>query len=201
MPLVSTRVNKLNGLLVVLGLPLVVGLAYGIISLQHWIQGFMQTHPATWFILVLGCVLYFLCMAIPFLPGVELGFALMMIFGWPGIIAVYLTTQLALNLSYWLGNRLTEGFSERFSKGLQSTKTPRWISFIICRIERFPGLVFVGLLNLPGNAVIGGAGGISAFYGLLRILSPWRFTLTVLLATLPLPVFLGAGLFLRPVLN
>jgi hypothetical protein len=46
------------------------------------------------------------------------------------------------------------------------------------------------LFNLPGNALIGGAGGIALFAGTSRLFSFTRFCLLTALATSPLPAML-----------
>ncbi len=44
------------------------------------------------------------------------------------------------------------------------------------------------LVNLPGNALIGGGGGICMIAGLSRLFSTWIFALTIALAVAPVPV-------------
>jgi hypothetical protein len=43
-------------------------------------------------------------------------------------------------------------------------------------------------INLPGNIVIGGGGGIALMAGLSRLFSPSGFVVTVAIATLPIPL-------------
>jgi len=45
-------------------------------------------------------------MAVPFMPGIEMGIMIMMMFGRPGILLVYLCTLLALTLSFLAGRHL-----------------------------------------------------------------------------------------------
>ena len=49
---------------------------------------------------------YILLLAIPFLPGIEIGLMLMAILGRPGIVAIYFCTLLALSLSFLFGRLL-----------------------------------------------------------------------------------------------
>ena len=46
---------------------------------------------------------YLVAMALPFVPGVEIGLALMLLLGGKGIVIAYLCTQLALALSFFCG--------------------------------------------------------------------------------------------------
>ncbi len=48
-------------------------------------------------------------------------------------------------------------------------------------------------LNLPGNSVLGGGGGIAALCALSRQFYWWRFVLTLIVATAPLPLFVLIG--------
>ena len=50
---------------------------------------------------IAGCaLLYIILMAIPFLPGIEIGLALMLLLGNKGALLVYLCTLLALSISF-----------------------------------------------------------------------------------------------------
>ena len=164
----------------------------GCLYVQNWLQAHLDYHPAHWLLLVFGSFIYLFSMSIPFVPGIELGLMLMMIFGLPGILVVYVVTQLALNLAYHGGRYFNQRLEQRFHEGLE--KAPKRLRFVAQYMQRYPALIFLVLLNLPGNAVIGGAGGIAALYGILRVLSPGRFCLVALLATLPVPLSLLLGL-------
>ncbi|MCH8884698.1 MAG: hypothetical protein IIA41_14540, partial [SAR324 cluster bacterium] len=47
--------------------------------------------------------IYILLMTVPFVPGIEIGLALLMIFGVKGIAVVYCSTLAALCLSFLIG--------------------------------------------------------------------------------------------------
>lgn len=177
---------------------ILLGLVWASLQLQAWLHSRLQYHPAHWFLLAFGSCIYLLGMCLPFVPGIELGLMLMMLFGLPGIVVVYSATQIALNLAYHLGGRFGQGLEQRIQNGIHSPKTPRIIRFLMQSMRRSPALVFLLLLNLPGNAMIGGAGGISALYGILRVLPPGRFFIVALLATLPVPLTLLLGLWWGP---
>ena len=54
-------------------------------------------------------------------------------------------------------------------------------------------VVLAVLLNLPGNVVLGGGGGLAMMAGLSRLFHPLPFVLTVLLAVLPVPLAFYLG--------
>ncbi|MEE8444482.1 MAG: hypothetical protein V3S44_03980, partial [Alphaproteobacteria bacterium] len=48
-------------------------------------------------------------------------------------------------------------------------------------------------LNMPGNSVLGGGGGIAALCGLSRQFHWWRYVLTLIIATAPIPLLVLIG--------
>ncbi|MDH3691134.1 MAG: hypothetical protein OEU36_16950 [Gammaproteobacteria bacterium] len=48
-------------------------------------------------------------------------------------------------------------------------------------------------LNLPGNSVLGGGGGIAALCGLSRQFHWWSYVLTLIAATAPIPLLVLSG--------
>ncbi len=169
-------------------LSLFTGLLYG----QTFFQELVNTAAGEQAPLMLSLCLavYGLCLAIPFLPGVELGMALMACFGKWGIFWVFAMTQLALNGTYWFArhrfNPDSPGVqkSQRAFERLKQRPGYRWLS----ALEKYPELLLLGLLNVPGNTLIGGGGGLAASFGALRLLSPGRFFGVTLMATAPVPL-------------
>lgn len=160
--------------------------------------------------LIYVSILYVICLAVPFMPGVEIGLLLMLIFGKTGIIAAYLGTIVGLNLSFAVGRLLDRGkFGEFLHRRYASTRynSDAWFQTTIDRSpvvrpilhffeHRFQNLRYfsVGVLfNLPGNSVVGGGGGIALICGMTSAFSWFKFAITVAVATLfvPLLVFLG----------
>jgi hypothetical protein len=153
---------------------------------------------------------YVLAMALPFVPGIEIGLALMMLLGEEGILLVYGATQLSLLLSFvlgrwvptrrvgaafrWLGLDRAAGLLQRIEAvppaeraAYLARRAPgRWSA----ALGRHHGLALAVLLNLPGNALIGGAGGIGMIAGMSRAIPLARYALLVAAATTPVPVFL-----------
>lgn len=135
---------------------------------------------------------YVLAMALPFIPGIEIGLALMLVLGAEGVVLVYLCTQLALALSYLAGRLVPRATLARAFAFLGMERAHRLVTSPAGAIPR-PGLALAALLNLPGNAVIGGAGGIGMLAGITRALSFPRYLLLVALATTPVPLVLLLG--------
>jgi len=158
----------------------------------------------------LALLAYVLAMALPFVPGIEIGLALMMVLGEEGIVLVYAATQAALLLSFLLGRWVPARFAGAAFRWLGMHRAAE----LLDTIERIPsaqraaylarraprrwsaalarhhGLALAVVLNLPGNALIGGAGGIGMIAGMSRAISLARYGLLVAAATTPVPVFL-----------
>jgi hypothetical protein len=153
---------------------------------------------------------YVLAMALPFVPGIEIGLVLMMVLGDEGIVLVYAATQVALLLSFTLGRWVPVHWAgaafrwlglERAARLLQAMESipPTERAAVFARrlpgrwgeaLARHYGVAVALLLNLPGNAVIGGAGGIGFIAGMSRAIPPVRYLVLVAVATTPVPLFL-----------
>lgn len=182
------------------------------VNLQIWPQhsDFIELMIVT---IVIG---YVLAMAVPFVPGIEIGLALMLLLGPGGIALVYLCTQLALALSFLLGRLVPTKFIVRVFGWLHLERPRRlleelesippeqrihklaerspahWVGFLL----RHHYLALAVILNLPGNAIIGGAGGIGMIAGMSRAYPFHHFVILMAVSTLPVPLFLivtGAG--------
>ncbi|WP_298829023.1 hypothetical protein [uncultured Piscinibacter sp.] len=155
-------------------------------------------------------VVYVIAMALPFVPGIEIGLALMLAMGVDGIVLVYAGTQLALAASFLCGRflpraqltRLIEtlrpGGAKTLLDGADALPPPERIARLAAhpaapwlrRVLRRRGVALVLLLNLPGNALLGGAGGIALLAGSSRLFGLARFLVLSALATSPLPLML-----------
>lgn len=176
------------------------------LNLQIWPQ-----HSDIIELIIISIVVgYILAMAVPFVPGIEIGLALMLLLGPGGILLVYLCTQIALALSFLLGRLVPTQFivqvfdwlnlerardlvleldktapAERFRK-LAERSPARWIALL----ARHRYLTLAVILNLPGNAIIGGAGGIGMIAGMSRAYPFHHFAILIAVSTLPVPLFL-----------
>lgn len=163
-------------------------------------------------VIVSMVVAFVIAMATPFVPGIEIGLALMLLLGPGGIVMVYLCTQLSLALSFLLGTTIRPRYLSSICRWLQFEqasqllteldRTPpelrmwrlarrsnsRWVSLL----ERYRGPALALILNLPGNAVLGGAGGIAMVAGMSHACSFPRFLALMAISTMPVPAFLFA---------
>jgi hypothetical protein len=157
---------------------------------------------------LIGVILYIFLMAMPFVPGIEVGLVLMMVLGPRGVLLIYLCTLIALAVSFVLGRLFPAHLLASFLGWLQLTRaeamlrsfdavpTERRLEFLAARASKriLPTvlkrryLLLALLLNLPGNALIGGAGGIAMMAGMCRLYSFPKYLLLVAVAILPGPV-------------
>lgn len=192
-------------LLVLVSLNQVVDWLAGLFQFQFWPH---HLDMAT-LIFCLSSLLYILLLATPFLPGVEIGLILMSLLGLPGILVIYLCTLLALSLSFMLGRilspmtmaRVLDWFHLERARNLVEKLAPldaaersRFLlenapSKLVPLLLRHRYLVFTVLLNMPGNALVGGGGGIGLIAGMSRLFPFPRFLLLIALAILPGPIF------------
>jgi len=174
---------------------------------KGWVHGINVDHDLSSLLVLAG--IYMLLLSIPFLPGVELGLILMCLVGSKMVMIIYISTVLGLSLSFaagrWLPSRYIQNILEKL--GLSSTKdqdvsidnlinrqAEKVLGLRMMRyVQEKPYWVIALLLNLPGNFILGGGGGIALLNGLNHRISGKYFVLTVALATLPLPLLVFFG--------
>lgn len=150
---------------------------------------------------------YVITSATPFVPGAEIGFGLILLFGASIAILVYLGMVAALLISFLIGRFLPPslvarcfgyfGLARARNLVLQvaplrgkerleflAAKAPSRLVPIMLR-HRYLTLILI--LNLPGNSVVGGGGGIALTAGLSRLYSFPAFLGTILVAVAPIP--------------
>lgn len=158
--------------------------------------------------LVIFLVAYAVLIAVPFVPGVEIGLSLMVMEG-PWIAPlIYLSTVAGLSLAYAAGEWVPYARLHRIFDDLRLLRVCRLIEAVepLSRDERLAALragapawlrpvatryryaVLAVLINLPGSAVIGGGGGILFAAGLARVFLPLQMIATILIAVAPVPV-------------
>ena len=155
----------------------------------------------TWSI-ALMLALYGRLLSIPFVPGAEIGLALLIGFGagmaWP----VYVATVLALSIAFAVG-RLASRSRNPTSFGnvplamdagtspLDELRNRPWIHGLM----RLRWLALALLSIMPGNTVIGGGGGIAMAVGYSRTFTYPAFLACAAVAVAPVPAcFLAADL-------
>jgi len=161
-------------------------------------------------IIIISLVVYTVLIAIPFVPSVEVGWGLMLLLGADLAPLVYLFTVVGLSASYIVGRRIPESrlqtFLEEFSLTrasqlvgkLKTLDTEQRLSLLLARapakfiptLVRHRYLAVAVALNIPGNTVIGGGGGISLVAGMSRLFGFCRFVLTLAVAVAPVPLLI-----------
>ncbi len=166
-------------------------------------------------VMIAGVAVYAALMAIPFVPGMEISLALLAVFGAKVAMAVYAATVAALTLSCLIGRLLPLSLIATLfgSLGLQRAKGLVQSLQPLSAEQRFEVLIehapkrvvpvllkhryiaIIVALNVPGNAVIGGGGGIALLAGMSGLFTIPRFVASVSLAALPVPlvVILSSG--------
>ena len=173
-----------------------------------------STEPVVHRTIMISVVIYVILMMTPFVPGVEIGLGLMVAFGAPIVPLVWGATVLALSLSFLLGRLLPEqgmiqllrflGFRKLVATlaGVQNKPlnerlelmvkgvSQRWVAILI----RHRLLLLIIAVNVPGNSVVGGGGGIALMAGFSRLFGFPGFLLAMTLGTSPVPIaFLLSG--------
>lgn len=159
-------------------------------------------------ILVFSLLIYTILMAIPFVPGVEIGLSLLMMQG-PSIAPfVFVATFLGLTLAFLVGQympfRILHGlFADLGLKSacallerlkplnrearleLMRENLPDWLGIPLIRYRY---LTVAVALNVPGNAFVGGGGGIALMAGLSRTFDNRVMLIWFALAVSPVPL-------------
>ena len=169
-----------------------------------------QVHRA----IMVGSVAYVGLLALPFVPGAEIGLAMLAAFGASIAPLIYVATVASMMLAYTVGRFLPIRALERLLSFLRMRRA----AALVTRVARLspegrlamlldgqsPRAIKLGLryryiaialaVNTPGNSIIGGGGGIMMMAGLSGIFTPIATFLTILLAVSPVPlavIFLG----------
>lgn len=157
------------------------------------VSAWLETGSDNPLVLIVVTAIYAILLAIPFVPAVEIGLIIMVMFGKTGALCAYLATMIGLSLAWLVGRHLVEG----------RQALPERAQQIIARVQkRMPGLpagiapvfALAVLLNMPGNTAVGGGGGISMLYGAGRLLSWPAFAVTAGVATAIVPLLFLLGL-------
>lgn len=173
-------------------------------------------HDSLMFAAIIGmAIVYVLLMAMPFMPGIEIGLALMMLLGHKAALLVYLCTLAALSLSFALGRmiparaliflldwlhleragslvRRLEPLDRQQRLDLLYSLAP---SRALPLLLRHRNLALLLLLNLPGNALIGGGGGIGMAAGMSELFTFPKFALLIAVAVAPVPILVYFEIF------
>ncbi|MGH1487381.1 MAG: hypothetical protein ACRBCI_14295 [Cellvibrionaceae bacterium] len=139
-------------------------------------------------VLFWGLLVYAVLLALPYFPSVEIGFAIMVVFGKQGVAFAYVATLIGFLLAFLVG-KLIQNFDLK-DHGL----------YRVCKSDitaklagKSPFFALVMLINLPGNIVLGGGGGIALNYGMTKQLNILMFTLAIAIGVAPLPLLMVLG--------
>lgn len=169
-----------------------------------------QVHSA----IMMGAIAYVGLLALPFVPGAEIGLAMLAAFGAGIAPLIYGATVASMMLAYSVGRFLPISALERLftilrmhraaslvAKAAPLSSDERLAMFLSGQSKQALGLAlryrYIALalaVNTPGNSIVGGGGGIMMMAGLSGIFSPLATLLTVALAVSPVPLavmFLG----------
>lgn len=167
--------------------------------------------------IMIGAVAYAALLAIPFVPGAEIGIALLAGFGSGIAPLVYVCTVTALMLAFVIGRFLPIGALEQLLKLLRMRRAADLVARVaplssdervamlldgqskrvLSLAIRYRYFALALALNMPGNSLIGGGGGLMMIAGLSGIFSPLATILTIMVAVSPVPlavIFLGLQL-------
>lgn len=209
----------LGPLLVVLRLAIIAAAVWAALELADRAMEvavrFERPDAARGLMTVLGLLAYAVLLALPFVPGVEVGISILVMRGAEMAPYVYGATVVGLLCAYVAGRFVPIEFLRRLASDLRLRRLAALLADIgqmpaeerLDRLrERLPAglalalcdwryLALALLLNLPGNALVGGGGGIMLLAGLSRLFSLPGIALTIMLAVLPVPLgvwFLGS---------
>lgn len=165
-------------------------------------------------IVMFGAVAYIGLLALPFVPGAEIGIAMLAAFG-PAIAPlIYVCTLASMMLAFTVGRYLPLAYLQRLLAFLRMRRAAELVARAapLAPQDRMALLLggqpkralhlglryrYVALavaINTPGNSLIGGGGGIMLMAGLSGVFSPLATLITVALAVSPVPlavIFLG----------
>lgn len=169
-----------------------------------------QVHKA----IMIGVVAYVGLLAMPFVPGAEIGIALLAGFGAAIAPLIYACTIAAMMLAFTIGRFLPISALERLLRALRLRRAAELVARAAPLSEdervamllegqskrlaplalRYRYVAMAVAVNMPGNSLIGGGGGIMIVAGLSGIFTPLSTFLTIVIAVSPVPlavIFLG----------
>jgi hypothetical protein len=180
----------------------------------HWVTGVLkiELRPSNEeFIhktIIVSAIIYAFLLAIPFVPGAEIGLTLIGMFGPKIVFLVYACTIAGLLTSFIVGRlislkALIKLFEDlHFSKPIHLLRQfepmgmDERLRFIVSEAPnrlipyflRHRYLALAIVVNIPGNIIIGGGGGIALMAGISRVYSLTGFLATLAIGVSPVPI-------------
>lgn len=160
-------------------------------------------------LIIIAALLFVLTSTLPFVPGAEIGLGLLLLFGAPLAVLVYGCMVMALVTAFLIGRMVPCTFLAalfgyvRFNRAadlvlqLQDRSPGERLDLLMERApQRFVPMLLkhrylavMLALNMPGNTVIGGGGGIAMVAGMSGLFTFGWFALAVAIAIAPVPLF------------
>jgi hypothetical protein len=157
---------------------------------------------------LLATAAFVILLALPYVPGMEVSIALLLVLGSAGALLVYLATLLALSISFGMGRLVPTAALAGLLGWLHLTRAKvlvervhplppqEKLAFLLAsapsrwapRLLRHRYVALAIVLNLPGNALLGGGGGIGLFAGTSGLFRYPAYLLTVAIAASPIPL-------------
>jgi hypothetical protein len=193
---------------------------YGLLLLGGWFLGDVlknltvpemrpMNEPMIHRIVMTAFVAFIVLAAIPFVPGAEIGLALLLLFGGQIAPLVYLGMVGALLLSFviarlipaavlarlleWLGLTRAAGFVAKLDATAPVDRMQIFSTIVPSNLGRrlidYRYLLLAVALNTPGNSLLGGGGGLAFIAGASRLYSFWLYLAVVICAVAPVPLF------------
>lgn len=201
-------------LLVTLYLCLIAG---GLL-IGEWLRWFVlidvrpSNEPQLHQMIMLVTAIYVLAAATPFVPGAEIGWTLVIALGPDIILLVYLSMIAALTVAYLLGRLVPPRLTAAFFHYLGLTRahdlvlrlaplhTDERLNILLAAapkrivplLLRHRYLALGVMLNVPGNTVLGGGGGLALAAGMSGVYRLPGFVLMVAIAVSPVPLIVLA---------
>lgn len=167
-----------------------------------------QTRNVMFGVIFVMLLAYVILIAIPFVPGIEVGLSLIFMRGDEVVVFVYAATVLGLMLAFLAGRFTKYSYLRRVFLDLRLRKASELLERVqpLDRTQRltllrqhlpavlrpclvdYRYLAVAILINIPGNALIGGGGGILMIAGLSRLFSTTAILVTLILAVSPVPL-------------
>ena len=195
-------------LLLVYGLLLVGGHLGG-----TWLEGQIDLesssgNQAAWrYAVWAGVLLYVVLLAIPFVPGMEISLGLLAAMGRDIAPLIYAASIVSLTLSFLIGRLLPLAAlasifrfiglkrAEELIHQLAPLSSKQRLALLlsaapkrfVAKLIRYRYLAIVILFNIPGNAIVGGGGGIALLAGASGVFSAVPFIVAVAISVFPLP--------------
>ncbi len=207
----TRRIDFMALLRTVARLALIVVVVFIAHQLISWIMTEAEDTKNTPLLIGITCLVllaYIMLISIPFVPGIEIALSLMVIRGPDVVPWVYIATILGLFLSFLAGQYLSYGYLHGVFSDLRMKRACALLEKVqpLSRTDRLDLLkhklpkvlrpmlldgryaLIALVLNVPGNALIGGGGGILFVAGLSRLFSVCGMIITLMIAVAPIPI-------------